>query len=157
MIRQIKKEDDAIVCDIIKQVGAEYGAIGEGFGPSDPEVLCMSQHYGNFSRSQYLVALVEGKVVGGCGIASFSGSQSTCELKKLFILPEGRGLGLGRRLATQCLEFAKAEGFERCYLDTLKSMTSAIALYDALGFVHLDGPLLGTEHNGCDVWMLKEL
>ena len=43
------------------------------------------------------------------------------------------------------------------HLDTLQSMTSAIVLYEKLGFEHLDKPLEGTIHNSCDVWMLKEL
>jgi putative acetyltransferase len=117
----------------------------------------MSQNYTDFSHSRYLVATVEGKVVGGCGIAPFNNSKNVCELKKLFLLPESRGLGLGRKLAIQCLEYAKSKGFESCYLDTLKNMTSAIALYERLGFKHLEKPLAGTEHNGCDVWMLKQL
>jgi putative acetyltransferase len=36
-------------------------------------------------------------------------------------------------------------------------MTSAISLYEKLGFKHLAKPLAGTIHNGCDVWMLSEL
>ena len=156
-IRQIEQSDDDIICSIIKTVGAEFGAIGDGFGPSDNEVLCMSQHYQQQTKSQYLVARVAGKVVGGCGIAPFGNSESVCELKKLFLLSEGRGLGIGRTLAVQCLEFAKEQGFESCYLDTLHNMTSAIALYEKLGFQHLDQPLAGTEHNGCDIWMLKAL
>lgn len=157
IIQEIQKEDDSIVCEIIKKVGAEYGAVGDGFGPSDPEVLCMSQNYTASLKSKYLVAKVEGKVVGGCGLATFNGSNIVCELKKLFLLPESRGLGLGRKLVEGCLEFAKSEGFESCYLDTLKNMKEAIALYERVGFKHLDQPLEGTEHNGCDLWMSKQL
>lgn len=156
-IKEIESEDDAIVCEIIKQVGAEYGAIGEGFGPSDPEVLAMSQHYNISTNSLYLVAKLRGKVVGGCGIAPFNQSAEICELKKLFLLPESRGFGIGRKLAELCLDFALSKGFTCCYLDTLASMRSAIALYESLGFQQLDKPLAGTEHNGCDVWMLKKL
>jgi len=36
-------------------------------------------------------------------------------------------------------------------------MKSAISLYEKLGFIHLDKPLAGTIHSGCDVWMLKDL
>lgn len=156
-IQEVQKQDDSVVCEIIKKVGAEYGAVGDGFGPSDPEVLCMSQHYCDSKKSRYLVAKVEGKVVGGCGIAPFNGSAEICELKKLFLLPESRGLGLGRKLTEQCLKYAKSKGFESCYLDTLTNMKSAIALYESFDFKHLDKPLAGTEHNGCDVWMLKQL
>ncbi len=156
-IQEIQKGDDSIICEIIKEVGAEYGAIGDGFGPSDPEVLCMSQNYRDSANSRYFVAKVQGKVVGGCGVAPFNGSTKICELKKLFLLPGSRGFGLGRKLTEQCLEYAKLKGFESCYLDTLKNMKSAIALYENLEFKYLDKPLAGTEHNGCDVWMLKQL
>lgn len=154
---EIQKENDPLVAEIIQQVGAEYGAIGDGFGPSDAEVLCMSQHYTDALKSRYLIAKVGEKVVGGCGIAPFNASDAICELKKLFLLPESRGLGLGRKLAQQCIEYAKSQGFESCYLDTLDNMQSAIVLYESLGFTHLQEPLAGTEHNGCNVWVLKQL
>jgi len=157
LIEPIRPEQDAEIRAIIKAVGAEFGAVGEGFGPSDPEVEEMSLHYTSDRSSLYLVATHDGKIVGGCGLAPFNGSAKTCELKKLFLLPESRGLGLGKTLSLQCLEFAKQRGFESCYLDTLTSMKAAIKLYETLGFKHLDKPLAGTEHGGCDVWMLKQL
>ncbi|WP_295898824.1 GNAT family N-acetyltransferase [uncultured Vibrio sp.] len=150
-----KHNDD--LSRVIKAVGKEYGAVGEGFGPSDAEVDSMSTHYIKQNRSQYLVALLDGKVVGGCGLAPFGSDGATCELKKLFLLEESRGLGLGKRLSLACLQFAKEQGFRQCYLDTLSNMVSAVRLYENLGFEHLPQPLEGTFHNGCDVWMLKQL
>lgn len=157
LIEPIQTQHNSEICKIIKSVGREFGAIGEGFGPSDAEVEAMSEHYSLDKSSLYLVASIDGKIVGGCGLAPFQGSESTCELKKLFLLPESRGLGLGKQLTKRCLTFAQSQGFSQCYLDTLKSMTSAIKLYESLGFNHLDKPLTGTEHGGCDVWMLKPL
>lgn len=148
---------DAIVCDIIKTVGAEFGAIGEGFGPSDEEVLNMSSHYLEENRCGYWVAQVDGKVVGCGGIAPFNASADICELRKLFLLPESRGLGIGKALTEHCLSFAKQQGYKQCYLDTLANMESAIKLYKKLGFEQLSAPMPGTEHNGCDVWMIKSL
>lgn len=55
----IRPEFDAEICQIIQSVGAEFGAIGEGFGPSDAEVLAMSQYYREQDRSAYFVALLE--------------------------------------------------------------------------------------------------
>ena len=156
-IEEIKPEHDQKVCQIIKHVGTEYGAIGDGFGPSDPEVLNMSQYYNDKSRSIYLVAIIDGQIVGGCGIAAFNERSDVCELRKLFLLPESRGLGLGKALTVNCLAYAKKKGFGKCYLDTLSNMKSAITLYENLGFQHLPRPLDGSEHSGCDVWMLKEL
>tara|TARA_Y100001956_G_scaffold1729_1_gene1997 strand:+ start:272 stop:757 length:486 start_codon:yes stop_codon:yes gene_type:complete len=157
LIEPIRPENDNEICSIIKAVGAEFGAVGEGFGPSDPEVEAMSQYYTLDKNSLYLVATLDGKIVGGCGLAPFQGSKSVCELKKLFLLPESRGFGIGVQLSQQCLTFAKEQGFTSCYLDTLSSMKSAISLYEKLGFDHLPAPLEGTEHGGCDVWMLKQI
>ncbi|MDA9556033.1 GNAT family N-acetyltransferase, partial [Vibrio sp.] len=56
-ITPILPQHNSTICQIIKQVGAEYGAIGEGFGPSDPEVEAMSQYYTAETNSLYLVAL----------------------------------------------------------------------------------------------------
>ena len=50
-IRKIIHEDDEHICHIIKTVGAEFSAIGDGFGPSDAEVRCMSQHYNDANNA----------------------------------------------------------------------------------------------------------
>ncbi|MCL1045163.1 GNAT family N-acetyltransferase [Shewanella electrodiphila] len=156
LIKPIVAEQDSEVALIIKTVGKEFGAIGEGFGPSDPEVEQMSQHYHYNNKSIYLVASLDGKILGCGGVASFNESEDTCELRKLFLLPESRGLGIGMQLTQACLEFAEDMGFKQCYLDTLTSMTAAIKLYEKVGFEHLNQPLDGTIHGGCDVWMLKK-
>ena len=117
----------------------------------------MSQHYLAEDRSQYLVALVEGQVVGGAGIAPFLHYRDICELKKLFLRPSSQGFGLGKALTQACLNFASQQGYQQCYLDTLSTMHNAIALYESFGFKHLSQPFAGTLHGGCDVWMLKDL
>ncbi|PQJ89542.1 MULTISPECIES: GNAT family N-acetyltransferase [Aliivibrio] len=152
----IASEHDNDICYIIKNVGVEFGAVGEGFGPSDDEVLEMSKHYNPAFKSKYLILLLDGRVVGGCGLAPFNGSDTVCELRKLFLLPEARGRGFGKTIAEKVLKYGKEFGYTQCYLDTLSSMKSAINLYETLGFRRLLKPLDGSEHNGCDVWMLKK-
>lgn len=153
----ILEEHDDAVYQIIRSVGSEFGAVGEGYGPGDAEVLAMSQHYHTQQGSQYLVGLMNGRVAGGCGIAPFSDDGKVCELRKLFLLPEFRGFGLGKALTLQSLAFARSAGYQQCYLDTLSSMVQAIGLYESLGFFQLDQPPPQTIHGGCDVWMLKGL
>lgn len=60
------------------------------------------------------------------------------ELRRLFVVPEARTSGLGRRLAEHIIEYARAEGIHRIVLNTLPIMTNAIALYKSLGFTTID-------------------
>jgi putative acetyltransferase len=156
-IALIKPTDDAAVCQVIKAAGVEFDVLSEGFGPFDAEVQCLSQHYFDDNNSCYLVGTVVGEIAGGGGIAPFNGSAEVCELRKLFLSPHHRGLGLGEALTLQLLGYAKSQGFKQCYLDSKGNMTAAIGLYQKLGFTHLDKPLDGTIHGACDVWMIKNL
>jgi len=60
-------------------------------------------------------------------------------------------------MITKCLEVAKELGYERCYLETLPYMKSAVKLYKKTGFRVLDAPLGNTGHYNCSEWMIKEL
>ena len=57
-----------------------------------------------------------------------------CEMKRLFLLPAARGLGLGRSLTEAVIAAARNRGYAELRLDTLPSMTTAIGLYEQLGF-----------------------
>lgn len=58
----------------------------------------------------------------------------TAEIKRLYVRPEGRGQGLGRRLTLMALDAARELGAGRVVLDTGQWLTPAIALYRSLGF-----------------------
>lgn len=156
-ISEITPAQDEAIQGIITTVGAEFGAVGEGYGPADAEVSAMSKHYGDANRSLYLVAEVNDEIVGGGGVAGFEGRPQTCELRKFFLLTSARGLGIGEAISRQCLEYAEKRGYSECYLETLGNMKAAIALYQKLGFDILKEPLPGSTHGGCDTWMSKRL
>lgn len=155
--RRIEPADDGQVAALIRTVMPELGASGPGFAILDPEVDAMSAAYGG-PRAGYWVLELEGRIVGGGGYAQLAGAApDTCELRKMYFLPQIRGRGAGRQLLTTILQAAKDDGFARCYLETLRTMTAAKRLYEAAGFEKLSAPEGATGHFGCDAWYARSL
>jgi putative acetyltransferase len=154
-VRSIKRRDDKAMADVIRSVMTEFGAVGAGYSIEDDEVDGMYASY-RPERSHYFVALQDDVLLGGAGIAPLHGAEeNTCELRKMFLLPAGRGIGLGRRLAERCLEAARESGYRECYLETLRRMSQAWQLYEKLGFEPLDASMGETGHFRCDAWAIK--
>jgi len=79
-----------------------------------------------------LIAEAEGRAVG-CGMMRRLGDDF-CELQRIFVAPEARGRGLGRRLTEALVDRARETGTPLVRLDTGGPLVEAIALYAALGF-----------------------
>jgi putative acetyltransferase len=156
-IRPIEPRDDAAVAAVIREVMPEFGATGDGFAINDPEVDWMHRAYA-IPRAAYFVVEEGGRVLGGGGVAPLvGGDDDTCELRKMYLLPESRGRGAGAALMARCLDAARGFGFRRCYLETLCGMDAAMKLYERSGFRRIDHPLGATGHGGCDTFYLRDL
>lgn len=156
-IRPIRRDDDAAMAAVIRTVMPEFGAVGSGFAINDPEVDWMSRAYAE-PGCAYFVIERESRVCGGAGVAQLIGGEpGVCELRKMYFLPELRGLGAGTAMMARCLQAARELGYRLCYLETLAGMDAAMRLYERTGFKRLTGPLGATGHGGCNAFYLRPL
>lgn len=156
-IRPITVSDNDAVARIIRQVMAEYGAVGCGYSINDSEVDAMYEAYPAPGSVFYVVERA-GEVLGCGGMGPLLGGQDgVCELRKMYFLPELRGAGLGSRLLGTILDAARAAGYTLCYLETLENMAQARSLYSKHGFQPIDHALGNTGHSSCNRFMALEL
>lgn len=103
-------------------------------------------------RGVFVVATLHDEPVG-CGAVRFHPGQ-VAEVKRLWVSPTVRGLGLGGRLMRDLERRAQAEGCTRVRLDTNASLTEAIAMYRRHGY-HEVAPF--TQEPYIDFWFEKLL
>jgi DNA-binding MarR family transcriptional regulator/GNAT superfamily N-acetyltransferase len=83
-----------------------------------------------------LVARLHGEPVG-CGALRFP-RPATAEIKRMWVAPTARGLGLGRRLLGELEQHARRHGARVVRLDTNKALREAISLYHSAGYTEVE-------------------
>jgi ribosomal protein S18 acetylase RimI-like enzyme len=101
-----------------------------------------------------LLLATEGERVQGC-VALRKVDDSICEMKRLYVRPEARGMALGRRLAEAIVAEARGAGYAEMRLDVLAEFEAAREIYRSMGFVPAEAvsynPLPGTAFLGLDL------
>lgn len=136
----------------IRTLFREYAAsleVNLCFQHFEEELDALPGRYAQPDGRLYL-ALVEKRAAGCIGLRRLDGAR--CEMKRLYVREEFRGLGLGRALAERVVSDARALGHREILLDTLPSMHSAQALYERLGFrdtpPYCENPVPGARYMG---------
>ncbi|MFF3763561.1 GNAT family N-acetyltransferase [Streptomyces sp. NPDC001922] len=87
-------------------------------------------------RGLFLVARLHGEPIGCAGLKLPPGAPA--EIKRMWVAPRARGLGLGRRFLAELEARAAGHGRDRLRLDTNKALAAAIGLYHSFGFEEVE-------------------
>ena len=156
-IRNIQPLDNPFLAKIVKDTLAEFGANHPGTVYYDATTDMLFELFQK-EGAAYFVAEINGEIVGGGGIYPTDGLPAdTCELVKMYLLPQARGTGLGRILIEKSIAFAKEAGYKQVYLETMPELKQALKVYAKFGFEYLKEPMGNSGHTGCSLWMLRSL
>jgi putative acetyltransferase len=155
-IRSIAADDNVEIARIIRACLKEFGADKPGtvyYEESTDRLFEVFREKG----SAYFIAEHNGIMLGGGGIFPSPGlPKGTCEMVKMYLLPEFRGKGIGIALINKCFDTARQMGFNTIYIESMLVLDRAIALYEKFGFKRLSEPLGNTGHYS-EVWMTKSI
>ena len=151
LIRDWQPADRLTAAALIQSVLEDYGLVGEPDG-ADRDVLQVEAAYWA-TGGQFWVVERQGQLVGTGGYYPIDRGSNAVEIRKMYLLPEVRGQGLGRYLLT-ALEAAIAnQGFAQIWIETASVLKEAIKLYESQGYQ----PSSGVETARCDRVYVKVL
>ena len=101
----------------------------------ESELASLPGRYGPPTGELLMARNGQGHPVGCVGLRQLD--PTLCEMKRLYVSPQGRGLGLGKAFIAAIIEIATKLGYQEMRLDTLSTMDAAISLYQKAGFVEI--------------------
>jgi len=119
---------------VVRELFEEYGrtlGIDLSFQGFDEELATLPGKYAP-PHGTAIIARRDGKPCGCVALRRID--ERTCEMKRLYVRPDSRGLRVGGELVRRVIEAADVRGYDAMRLDTLPSMTSAVSLYRSFGF-----------------------
>ena len=134
-IREIREDEAEVLGDLTVAVYEAIDATDDEYTPELRDVR------GRMETCTVLVAVEDGRVVGGCAYVPGPGpwadraTPEEAELRMLVVDPAYRNRGIGEQLVRRCIDLATVAGKARLILLTEKAMTSAHRIYERLGFV----------------------
>lgn len=151
-IRPAAAADSPAIRSVISRVLAEFNRTIDTSG-KDADLVDVEASYATRGGTFYVVTTADRQVAGTAGLMPITPAQ-TAELRRMFLLPQARGRGLGKQLLAMILDDARRLGFRRVRLETSSAMHDARRLYTTFGFkvAPIDNPTYG-----CDVGMALNL
>ncbi len=149
-LRKATNADRPAVWALISSVLRSYGITPDEH-TTDQDLVDIQAYYWN-SKGAFFVLLDGQEVIGT--VALHHETDALCELCRMYLAPQYRGQGLGRRLLEHSVREARVSGFKEMYLKTASVLVEAIALYQRAGFIAVEG---AEAVGNCDLAMRKRL
>jgi len=138
--------DDLGAVAVLFKAYADSLDVDLGYQDFAGELAGLPGQYAAPAGALLLARACTGSAIGCVGMRPIS--DRICEMKRLYVAPEGRGIGLGRALINAVVERARAQNYREIRLDTLPTMIAAQGLYEQAGFQaispYYDTPVAGT-------------
>ena len=149
-LRKANKEDESKIMDLLESVLSDYGLKTNPY-ETDKDLINLENYY--FSKSGWFAVIdKENEIIGSYGI--FKINKKTCELRKMYLLNNYQGQGLGKLMMEDALKKARELGYSEIVLETNKLLDKAISLYGKYGFAQYKPSHLSDR---CDFAMRKVL
>jgi putative acetyltransferase len=149
LIRAWQPHDRQSAFNLIGSVLAEYGLIQEPKG-ADRDVLEVETFY---QSGEFWVVERNHQLVGTAAYYPISRGKNAVEIRKMYLRPEARGLGLGKFLLGELENAIAQKGFEQIWIETASVLKEAVQLYEKNGYQ----PATGVETARCDRVYVKYL
>ena len=150
-IRDWEPRDRTSAAEVIGTVLAEYGLHWEPTG-ADRDVLEVEAAYQKVG-GEFWVVERQGKIVGTAAYYPVHRGPGAVEIRKMYLLPEVRGQGLGRYLLQELEQAIAARSFQTIWIETASVLKEAVQLYESSGYQ----PATGVETKRCDRVYVKLL
>lgn len=126
----VSKNDFELAKKLMKAYATDIG-VDLTFQDFENELKNVSTLYAN-PEGAFIIAYHNSNPVGCFGIKKID--SEICELKRMYLSRDVRGLGLGEKLLREAIQIAAGLNYKKMRLDTLPTMNSAIRLYQKIGF-----------------------
>jgi ribosomal protein S18 acetylase RimI-like enzyme len=131
---------------------ADWLGIDLSFQGFEAELKSLPGKYAPPAGELVLARAPSGAALGCVAVRPLDGADAACEMKRLYVRPAARGLGIGRALVAAIIRSAEELGYAEMKLDTLPAMAEAFALYRVFGFTEIPAyyhnPVPGTVYLG---------
>ena len=110
---------------------SEFLQVDLCFQDFEKELQTLHQVYG-LPQGCIILAKQNGQTLGCIALKPIA--EGICEMKRLYVRPEARGMGLGRKLVEELMSFARKSAYVSMKLDTVSKLKEATSLYRSIGF-----------------------